>query len=196
MNVKPMTLRVYRHLLAAALAMLCCSLAARAGTSLVSDSPFAPAGSPGASAATASDSFQLAGSTSAGGDVSVCIYAQQTRRSLWIPVGGESDGVHVVSFDNANDIAVVSVAGTLRQLTMRKATVSGNRPAAAQAFAAVEAPSAPAAAAPEPQTQEVAVREQREARMLVSDLLEIGVQQRKAYQEAKAKAAAANPPQP
>jgi hypothetical protein len=30
--------------------------------------------------------------------------------------------------------------------------------------------------------------------MLVSDLLEIGVQQRKAYQDAKLKAAAATPP--
>jgi hypothetical protein len=32
--------------------------------------------------------------------------------------------------------------------------------------------------------------------MLVSDLLEIGVQQRKAYQEAKQKAAAETPAQP
>jgi len=32
--------------------------------------------------------------------------------------------------------------------------------------------------------------------MLVSDLLEIGIQQRKAYQEAKQKAAAATPPSP
>ena len=37
-------------------------------------------------------------------------------------------------------------------------------------------------------------QEQREARMLVSDLLEIGVQQRKAYQDAKQKAAAAPVP--
>jgi hypothetical protein len=41
-----------------------------------------------------------------------------------------------------------------------------------------------------------AVTEQREARMLVSDLLEIGVQQRKAYQDAKQKAASEPPAQP
>jgi hypothetical protein len=39
-------------------------------------------------------------------------------------------------------------------------------------------------------------QDQREARMLVSDLLEIGVQQRKAYQDAKEKAAAQSSPQP
>ena len=35
------------------------------------------------------------------------------------------------------------------------------------------------------------VKQEREARMLVSDLLEIGMQQRKAYEEAARKAAAA-----
>ena len=39
-----------------------------------------------------------------------------------------------------------------------------------------------------------AAQEQREARMLVSDLLEIGIQQRKAYQEAKQRAASGTPP--
>ena len=38
--------------------------------------------------------------------------------------------------------------------------------------------------------------DQREARMLVSDLLEIGVQQRKAFQDARQKAAAATPTPP
>ena len=39
-------------------------------------------------------------------------------------------------------------------------------------------------------------QQQREARMLVSDLLEIGVQQRKAYQEAKLKASQGGTPAP
>ena len=50
--------------------------------------------------------------------------------------------------------------------------------------------------APKPESPAAAMKEQREARMLVSDLLEIGMQQRKAYQDAKAKAAGAPQPPP
>jgi hypothetical protein len=39
----------------------------------------------------------------------------------------------------------------------------------------------------QPQAPEIA-KQEREARMLVSDLLEIGMQQRKAYEEAQKKA--------
>jgi hypothetical protein len=65
---------------------------------------------------------------------------------------------------------------------------------------AVAAPPAPSpivadAAVTPPSAQNLA-QEQREARMLVSDLLEIGVQQRKAYQDAKRKAAPESNAQP
>ncbi len=165
------------------------------GAALVSNSPFAPTGAAGMAASAAQDNYQLAGSTSQGTDVSVCIYATQTKRSLWIPVGGEVDGVHVISYDDTNDIAVVKVGGGQKSLSMRKATIGSAR-ATSQSFAAAEASPAPApiADAGGPKSADSIQREQREARMLVSDLLEIGVQQRKAYQEAKAKAAA-NPQQ-
>jgi len=59
---------------------------------------------------------------------------------------------------------------------------------------------APAAAPPAatPNTPEAVAKAETEARMLVSDLLEIGMAQRKAYEEAQRKAAEgnANPPAP
>jgi hypothetical protein len=69
-------------------------------------------------------------------------------------------------------------------------------------------PSAPAASAPEPQTPppgakppppaipETQQKQEMEARMLVSDLLEIGMAQRRAYEEAQRKAAESTLPNP
>jgi hypothetical protein len=190
--------RLPRSLWAPAALALGCAGTLLGGTALVTNSPFAPSGSALGAAAAVQEAYQLAGSTAEGADVSVCIYLQQSKRSLWIPVGGESDGVHVISYDAAHDTAVVTAGGSRRELTMRKAVIAsaGQAGAARAPQIALQRDSAPApvAAAPAPSSPEAAVKEQREARMLVSDLLEIGVQQRKAYQEAKQKAAAAQQP--
>ena len=177
----------------------------QAQTSLVGNSPFAPSGAVGASAlgAASAESYQLAGSTSEGSQVTVCIYTQQTKRSQWIPVGATVDGVHVISFDASHDTAVVQIGGSRKELAMRKASVSSagqaqvlRGPAVAAAPVFQPAPIAAAEPPPPPGVPENEVREQREARMLVSDLLEIGVQQRKAYQEAKQRASSLPPPPP
>jgi hypothetical protein len=130
----------------------------------------------------------------------VCIFERAAKHSRWIPVGGITDGIHVISFDAAHDVAVVNVGGTIKELAMRKATIAplgGSSIAVAAPPASLPAPPAVVADAPAaaPSAQNLA-QEQREARMLVSDLLEIGVQQRKAYQEAKRKAAAESTAQP
>lgn len=81
---------------------------------------------------------------------------------------------------------------------MRKAVVASTGPLpTARTFTAAASPQAPSPIAAAPNaTPEKLAQDQREARMLVSDLLEIGVQQRKAYQEAKMKAAPGTPPPP
>jgi hypothetical protein len=169
------------------------------GQTLVNNSPFAAiAGSPGSAPARA-EAYELAGSTSLGSQVSVCIFERQNKRSEWITVGETVDGVRVVSYDATNDSAVVTIDGTRKDLTMRKETVSSSGssynpsvvPAGnVQVASLVPVPPAATAAPGTP------AAEQREARMLVSDLLEIGVQQRKAYENAKQRAAAAAAPQP
>ncbi len=168
-------------------------------SSLVANSPFSPNGAASAGAGAPAEAYELAGSSIEGSDMSVCIFERQAKHSQWIPVGGDVDGVRVVSYDPANDTAVVMIGGSRKELSMRKAAVAVlNPPSSNRTPQVVSTPapvSAPIAAAP-PEAVGSAAREQREARMLVSDLLEIGIQQRKAYQEAKQKAAAATPPSP
>ncbi len=178
-----------RRLGLGALAALASAAVALGQAALVGRSPFAPVGGASGGIGAPAEAYELAGSTVQGADVTVCIFERAAKHSRWIPVGGIADGIRVISFDSAHDTAVVNVAGAIKELTMRKATIA---PLGSSSMA-VAAPPAPApvvadAAAPPPSAQNLA-QEQREARMLVSDLLEIGVQQRKAYQDAKRKGA-------
>ena len=167
---------------------------------LVGNSPFMPSGGGGGGGAAAGEAYELAGSSVQGSDVSVCIYERQAKHSQWIPVGGIADGIHVISYDAVSDRAVVTIAGAFKELAMRKATVAAAEPVRRPRGRGVRPPSRRARRPGRVRAARVArhrsVQEQREARMLVSDLLEIGVQQRKAYQEAKQKAAREAPAQP
>jgi hypothetical protein len=163
-------------------------------STLVADSPFAPAGAVAAAVNTPGEAYELAGSTVQGTDISVCIFERQKKHSRWIPVGGDVDGIHVVSYDAANDTAVVTISGSRKELTMRKAVVASTNASQGNRLPQVVSPPAAlvtpiASATQEPAPAATAAQDQKEARMLVSDLLEIGVQQRKAYQDAKLKAA-------
>jgi hypothetical protein len=171
-----------------------------AGNTLVAESPFAPAGAVATAGTSPPEAYELAGSSAQGGAVSVCVFERQKKHSQWIPVGGDVDGIHVISFDASHDTAIVTISGTRKELSMRKAVIaSTNSSAPSRMPVAVggplEQPPLPIAAAPAPGAPN-AVQDQKEARMLVSDLLEIGVQQRKAYQDAKLKAAQGSPPSP
>jgi hypothetical protein len=182
-----------------ALALFGCVAAFGQG-SLVGNSPFMPSGGAAAAASGPGEAYELAGSSVEGSNVSVCIFERQAKHSQWIPVGGIADGIHVISYDAQHDKVVVAIAGSIRELGMRKATVA-SQGAPSIARAAPAPGSEPVAstvqvASGSPAPARTAVEEQREARMLVSDLLEIGVQQRKAYQDAKQKAASEPPAQP
>lgn len=183
----------------AAFALFGCAATAFGQGMLAGNSPFMPSAGAGGTGAAPGEAYELAGSSVQGSNVMVCVYERQAKRSQWIPVGGISDGIHVISYDASHDKAVVSIAGAIKELALRKATVAslGPSPVPRPAPPASELPAAPAqisSATPAPARS--AVEEQREARMLVSDLLEIGVQQRKAYQEAKQKAASETPAAP
>jgi hypothetical protein len=181
----------------ALLAALACPAASFGQTALVASSPFAPAGGQaGGKAAGPAEDFELSGSSVQGSQVTICIFERQKKHSEWIPVGGDASGIHVISYDAAHDTAVVTISGARKELSMHKsAVVSSNAPANLRGPGApAQQPVFPIASAiPEAPNTTAAGRDQREARMLVSDLLEIGVQQRKAFQEARQKAAAATP---
>jgi hypothetical protein len=162
-------------------------------------SPFLPAAGAASTASTAAPkAYELEGVSTTSRGTQVCIYDVQGKHSHWIEVGKTVGDVQVVSYDSASGQAVIAVRGSQMSLAMRKATFSNAQGAAGLSIAiqpaapnpaptAVLPPTTVGAAQPTPPQTEQA-KQEREARMLVSDLLEIGMQQRKAYEEAQKKA--------
>jgi hypothetical protein len=152
------------------------------------DSPFLPpAGAAKGGAQPLSNPYELTGTSKTSRETKVCIYDAQARSSHWIAVGSAYGDVQVVSYDPASDRAVINVHGSRMSLDMRKAVVS-KLPgfATAPSPKPVSGPVVLRSAGPPAQTQSAeTLKQEREARMLVSDLLDIGMQQRKAYEEAQ-----------
>jgi len=168
------------------------ALGARAQIVLPKESPFMPA--PGAAAVDqpANDTFELKGFSSTGKTLLVCVYDTQAKRSHWIAVDSTVEGIKVVAFDPAKEEATIAVGGQKKTLRMRKPLVAAgtNTPGVAAAgFASPVTAPIVTQGIPQPPPAPGSIAQQEvEARMLVSDLLEIGIQQRKAYEEAQKKA--------
>ena len=149
---------------------------------------------PGAAAVDqpANDTFELKGFSSTGKTILVCVYDSQAKRSHWIAVDSTVEGIKVVAFDPAKEEATITVGGQKKTLRMRKPSVAAgtNNPGAAAAgFASPVTAPIVTQGIPQPPPAPGSIAQQEvEARMLVSDLLEIGIQQRKAYEEAQKKA--------
>ena len=158
------------------------------------ESPFAQAG--GSSATTAgADPLEFAGVSIVGKRTSINLYDKATKRSFWVDVGATSGGVTVVKYDSTHDQVTVKRDGVEKTLPLRAASSVVNgastlAPALAAAPVPAPAPAAPAPATPTSTSSLSQARQEEEARMLVSDLLEIGMAQRRAYEEAQRRAAA------
>lgn len=188
------------HLSALLFSALCApaaSLAAEA-SSLPEQSPFLPPPAAAAPAAgEAAAGYQLSGMTVVGKDTLLSITRESDKRSTWIVVGQTLGEVTAVSYDPAKDQAVIRTGGKEHTLTMRRSAVVAAAvsplipPNAAAVLASIQASPTPAAE-PAPVTMPpLSLQEEKEmeARMLVTDLLEIGQRQRKAYAEAQRQAA-------
>lgn len=173
------------------------------------DNPFTPPPSAGgATTGPVSDTYQLSGYVAqAKGSGMISVTRVSDKRSLWIPLGQTVADITAVSYDALNDQAVIRAGGQALTITLRKAvTKPGTNIVRTVAPPPIPAPIAAASGAapsgalpgadpslppqpppPAPGTQ--AFKEQ-EARMLVTDLLEIGLEQRKAYEAAQREAAA------
>jgi hypothetical protein len=180
------------------------------------DSPFAPAGAPATAGAVtmSSETIEFAGVTTIGKETSLVFFDKLAKKSHWLKKGETKAGITLVNYDAAQEKAVVRLNGAEKVLPLRKgkgATGPGhvvtpvqtgfNTPApespVASTTPAAPPPATPAPVVPSgPPTPETQARQETEARMLVSDLLEIGMAQRRAYEEAQRKAAeaGANPP--
>ncbi len=174
-----------------ALVALVVMRSALAQAPLPANSPFLPAGA--AAVPALAGGLEFIAVLGDGSKTSIDLYDPQTKKSRWIPVRGEVDGIAVLAYDAARNEAVIRTGGTEKRLTLRKesgvvaAAVSVATPPvnAASLGAAVTPQNKPAT----PTTAPAVTKEQAEARMLVSDLLEIGAAQRKAYEDAQKKAA-------
>ena len=127
--------------------------------------------------------FEFNGLVVAGDRTLVCITPQPDRRSRWIAVGSQMDGIRVTSFDRDSYQVVVEQSGRSHTIALKRATAGVAVPQASAPAGPlpVAAPAAPVAI--------TEAQKEQEARFLVSDLLEIGMIQRKAYEEAQKKAA-------
>jgi hypothetical protein len=104
-----------------------------------------------------------------------------TPRSGPRPVAPQPSGFNVPAA-----AATVPAVATREQIVITPGTGVGQ--------AGVTISAAPAAPAAAESSEATRIRQETEARMLVSDLLEIGMAQRKAYEEAQRKAAAGEAP--
>lgn len=182
---------------------------------LSSDSPFLAA--PTADAQAGPQDLQLTGLTCIGDVSSVCL-VESGKKGKWIAVGSSEGGIEVISCNLEANTATVRQAGNTRILKLRQpmkaAAAKGAAPGGPNAQPQPPLPQgiaqAPAnrpipqplpgdpppdigpAGGQLPPIVPVTTREdqEREARMLVSDLMEIGMRQRKAYEEAQKKAKA------
>lgn len=179
--------------------------------------PFKPAGSAGQAAPAANETIEFAGVSQMGNTTHLIFHDKSAKKNRWIGLGETVEGITVVRYDSRLEQAVVKVNGVEKTLALRKGSGPVNSPApvatlpAAAGFAVPTPPPqtlgatspppvdivAPAAAKPPaPNTPESQAKAETEARMLVSDLLEIGIAQRKAYEEAQRRAADGKSGQP
>jgi hypothetical protein len=165
---------------------------AHAQTTLPKDSPFMPVAGAAAVDQPSGETLELKGFSASDKKTLVCIYDNQAKRSHWIPVEATVEGIKVVSFNAAKEEVDLVVGGQKKTLRMRKPLVaagSNNPGAAAAGFASPALAPTVTQGIPQPPPAPGSIAQQEtEARMLVSDLLEIGIQQRKAYEEAQKKA--------
>lgn len=149
---------------------------------VIQPSPFlAPPSEGPAAPAAPTGVHEFTGVIITGKTILVNLTDTQAKKSFWIQLGKSEEGVEILDYDRKSDTATVRIRGEQRRLSLKQPSVIGT---AGVTMATV--PVAPTVPLPPPSTPAEA---EREARMLVSDLLEIGMQQRKAYEEAQRKAA-------
>jgi hypothetical protein len=144
-----------------------------------SQSPFLPSGAADTPQAAQDSGAELVGVISTNKQTLVGINEKITHHSLWVPVGQTKDGIEVVSCDAAQNRAVVRIGGQTRTLVMHESPTS-TTPASQVKFI-----NGTPALPPQPVAMTENEQKENDARMLVSDLMEIGMQQRKAYEEAQ-----------
>lgn len=193
------------------------AFAAESGTGLPRSSPFLPASAASAPAEAAAEAVEFAGVSTVGKRTDLIFHDKAAKKNHWIAKGETKEGISLIDYDEQRQQAVVKINGTEKTLALRKAAAPRvparavapapvgfnvstapamaptpvSEPAAVAASdaaqLALKMAGAPGAAPSSPEATRI--KQETEARMLVSDLLEIGMAQRKAYEDAQRKAA-------
>jgi len=163
-------------------------------------SPFLPAGSKPAPAAPAPDldlqGLQLSEISVIGDEQQFNLVNTRTKQSFWLGLGASEGGFTVESYDAEGDSVVVSRGGKTRRLELRQSKIIASGAANSTLPALKSASDVPdlqivgVDEVKNPKTPKEIKQAEFEARMLVSDLLEISMQERarqRALREAKAK---------
>lgn len=163
-------------------------------------SPPAPAGAAPANTTDADlGALQLSGISTLGGHSMFNFVDSRNNRSFWVPLKGSANGFTVISYDENTDTVVVDRNGQQRPVKLRQAQIASMptptvapsvpavaRPAAGQPIAVVK--TVDGGEIVNPKTPQEIAQAEMEARMMVSDLLEISMQERarqKALREAQ-----------
>lgn len=214
-----------RRSLATIVAVGVCAGAAGQPSTLPKTSPFLPPAGAGQAAVNAGEVIEFAGVSSVGKRTDLVFYDKAAKKSRWVGIGETKEGIELLRYDPRREQAVIKHNGVEKILTLRKGSATGGAPGApgmlamnpapvpsmvappvsplvmstptpAATAAASEPPPPPGAKPPPPAIPETQQKQETEARMLVSDLLEIGMAQRRAYEEAQRKASETAPATP
>lgn len=196
---------------------LAAALSAGAGVESLRDrSPFLPPAAQKSNAqGDALSSIELTGILSVDGKPKFSVRDTSSGRSFWIGLGETEEGLTIRSYDEAASSVVVEGRGESRQLVIREARVTtatgipvpiqvaGPPGQPARMAAIIPNPPPPPARPQQAPAQQSAPRQmaadgtapktdaekERDARLLVSDLLEISIKERKRYEENQRRAA-------
>lgn len=158
---------------------------------VAAQSPFKPAGPPVPEAPTGTrnpdlEALQLSGISALGPEFRFNLFNIHTNKSFWIGMNRTVSGYTVTSYDSQNSSVVVEHNGASRSIALRKASFIAQGPVTP--LAAPLVPVEPFVPIPDsvegvdeiknPQTPDEIKQAEYEARMLVSDLLQISMQER------------------
>lgn len=138
------------------------------------------------------NAIQLSGISTLGGQSMFNFVDTRTNRSFWVPLKGTVNGFTVLSYEPGSDTVVVDRGGMQRSVRLRQAKIVSMAAPVTQAPApVVEPPMRPPSGMPatvvrtpdggeiaNPKTPQEIAQAETEARMMVSDLLEISMQER------------------
>lgn len=158
---------------------------------VAAQSPFVPPGSPAKAApppARNSDleALELSGISALGPEFRFNLINNKTKKSFWVGLNRTVSGFTITSYDPRNSSVVVTSGSGSRTISLRKASFVAQGPVVPVAAPLV--PVEPFVPIPDsvegvdeiknPQTPDEIKQAEYEARMLVSDLLQISMQER------------------